>query len=162
MLPEGAVTGPLWWTAHRDPGIRLDRLAQRTGNRLVLRLGDVVRVASVDGAHVQGDPGVDGQRLEHMPVDDGVVGHRRTGDGELHHELRFADVDEVRPPGQVDRRMRQRLVHRDERITEAPDALLVTQRLPERAAQHDGGVLDGVVALDVDVTAGGDGQVELA
>ena len=54
----------------------------------------------------------------------------------------------------------RRLVHRDERVAEPADALLVAQRLRERLAEHDRGVLDGVVALDLDVAHGLHGQVE--
>src|SRR5690606_28394605 len=53
-----------------------------------------------------------------------------------------------------------RLVHRDERVAEAANSLLVAQRLPERLPEHDGGVLDGVVRLDLDVAHGPHGQVE--
>src|SRR6185312_15932943 len=47
-----------------------------------------------------------------------------------------------------------------ERITEPADALLVTKCLCQRLAEHDRGVLDGVVSLDVHVPFGADGQVE--
>ena len=109
---------------------------------------------------MQGDPGVGGQRLEDVPVDHGVVRHTGTGDGEVHQVIRFTGVHEVRPSGNVDGGMRQRLVHRNESVAEPADPLLVAERLPERGAQHDGGVLDRVVALDLDVPAGGDGQIE--
>src|SRR5258705_12739715 len=56
--------------------------------------------------------------------------------------------------------MRERLVHRDPRVAEPADALLVAERLAQRLAQHDRGVLDGVVALDLDVALGAHGQVE--
>src|SRR6202012_2579949 len=67
---------------------------------------------------------------------------------------------EVRPPGHVDRGVRQRLVHRDEGVAEPADALLVAQRLGQRLPQHDRGVLDGVVPFDLDVALGADVQVE--
>jgi hypothetical protein len=41
------------------PRVGLDGLAQRPRNRLVLGLGDVVRVAPVQGAHMQCDAGVE-------------------------------------------------------------------------------------------------------
>ena len=40
------------------------------------------------------------------------------------------------------------------------DALLVAEGLPERLPERDGGVLDGVVPLDLDVALGAHGQVE--
>ena len=95
-----------------------------------------------------------------MPVDDGVIRHRAAGDRGVLQVIRLAGVHAVGPPGHVDRGVGQRLVHRDEGVPEAADALLVAQRLPERLAQRDGGVLDGVVALDLDVALGPHGQVE--
>ncbi len=109
---------------------------------------------------MQGDPGVGGQRFEDVTVDHGVVGHPGTGDGEAHQVVRLTGVHEVGTPGDVDRGMRQRLVHGDVRIAEAADALLVAQSLTEGRAQHDRGVLHGVVRLDIHVTAGGDAQIE--
>ncbi len=38
--------------------------------------------------------------------------------------------------------------------------LLVAERLPQRGAQNDRGVLDGVVAFDVDIALGGDRQIK--
>jgi hypothetical protein len=63
-------------------------------------------------------------------------------------------VHDIRAPGEVDRRLHQRLVQRDQRITEPADAGLVAERLAQRLAQGDGGVLDRVVSVDLQVTAG--------
>ena len=63
-------------------------------------------------------------------------------------------VHQVRPPGQVDRGLDQRLVQRDQRLAEPPDALLVAERLREGLAERDRGVLDGVVGVDVGVALG--------
>ena len=142
------------------PRIGLDGLAQRAGDRLVLGLGDVVRIAAVERAHVQRDARVHGERLEHVPVDDGVVRRLAAGNREVQHVIRLAGVHAVRPAGHVDGGVRQRLVHRDERVAEPADALLVAERLAERLAQHDRGVLDGVVSLDLDVALGVHRQVE--
>jgi hypothetical protein len=68
-------------------------------------------------------------------------------------------VHEYGAAGHVDGGVRQRLVHRDEGVAEPEDAALVAERLPH-ACQHDRGVLDGVVALDLDVAPGVHGQVE--
>ena len=54
----------------RDAGlarVERDRVAERPGERLELRLDDVVRVAAGEHAHVQGDLGVEGERLEDVP-----------------------------------------------------------------------------------------------
>ena len=80
--------------------------------------------------------------------------------GGVQQVFRLAGVHAVRPPGHVDGGVRERLVHRDERVAEAADALLVAQRLAQRLAEHDRGVLDGVVGLDLDVALGPHGQVE--
>ena len=78
----------------------------------------------------------------------------------MQHVIRLAGVHEVRPARHVDGRVGERLVHRDARVAEPADALLVAQRLAQRLAEHDRGVLDGVVALDLDVALGAHGQVE--
>ena len=109
-----------------DTRVVLDGLPQRAGYGLVLRLGDVVRVAAIQRAHVQCDAGVEGQRFEHVPVDHGVVGRAGAGDRELHHELRLAGVHEVRPARHVDGSVGERLVHRDPRVAEPADAFLVS------------------------------------
>ena len=77
------------------------------------------------------------------------------------HALGLA-VHEVGPAGQVDGDLGERLVQRDARVREPPDARLVAQRLAERLAERDRGVLDRVVAVDVQVAGGLGGQVERA
>ena len=74
--------------------------------------------------------------------------------------IRLAGMHAVRPAGHVDRGVGQCLVHRDEGVAEPADTLLVAQRLPERLAQDDGGVLDGVVSFDFDVALGAHAEVE--
>ena len=49
------------------PRVAGDRGAQRRGHGLELRLDDVVRVPAGEHTHVQGDPRVVGERLEHVP-----------------------------------------------------------------------------------------------
>ena len=51
----------------------------------------------------------------------------------------------VRPPGDVDRARRARLVHRDHGVPVADDAAALAERAVERLAEHDPGVLDRVV-----------------
>ena len=82
------------------------------------------------------------------------------GDRAVQHVFRLAGVHAVRPAGHVDGGVRERLVHRDQRVAEPADALLVAERLAQRLAEHDRGVLDGVVAFDLDVALGAHGQVE--
>ena len=54
-------------------------------------------------------------------------------------------------PGDVDRARRARLVHRHDRVAVADDARAVAERLVERLAEHDPGVLDGVVRAGLQV-----------
>ena len=53
-----------------------------------------------------------------------------------------------------------RLVQRDPSVGEAPDAALVAQRLRQRPAQRDAGILDRVVIVDVTVAGGAHGHVD--
>ena len=155
-----SLTEHLWWTAHPTPEDRLDRLTQRAGDGLVLRLGDVVRVAPVQHAYMQRDAGVGRQGFEHVPVDDGVVGHRTPGDGGVLQVIRLPGVHTVGPAGHVDCGVGQRLIHRDEGVPEPADALLIAEGLPERLTQRDRGVLNGVMRFDLDIALGAHGQVE--
>ena len=59
----------------------------------------------------------------------------------------------MRPPREVDHRLRQRLVHRHGALAVAADAALVAERLGERITEHQPHVLDHVVGIDVDVAA---------
>ena len=72
----------------------------------------------------------------------------------MQHVIRLAGVHAVGPARHVDGGMGQRLIHGDERIAEATDALLVAERLTERLPKHDRSVLDGVVPLDLDIAPG--------
>ena len=74
--------------------------------------------------------------------------------------LGLAGVHAVGPAGDVDDGLHQRLVERHGGVAEAADADLVAERLAQRLAEHDRGVLDGVVGVDVGVALGLDGQVD--
>src|SRR5690606_4597057 len=127
------------------------------GERLELRLDEVVRVAAREAAHVDADDRVVRDRLEHVP---------RERPGEVPADevvllaLGLARVDEVRTPGDVDDRERERLVERDGRVAEAPDAHLVAERDAQRLADRDRDVLDRVVRVDVGVTRRDDLEVD--
>src|SRR3546814_20626478 len=56
---------------------------------------------------------------------------------------------EIRPPRNVERDARQRLVHRAQRVAVAADAALVAQRLRDRLAHRDAGILDGIMLVDM-------------
>src|SRR5690606_27689026 len=131
--------------------------AQRPGERLELRLDDVVRVAALDHPDVQSDRGVVGEGLED------VTGQ---GAGEVPADevgglgLALPGVDAVGAAGEVHDGLGERLVQRDQRVAEAGDAVLVAERLAQRLAEHDRGVLDGVVGVDMGITCRRHLQVE--
>jgi hypothetical protein len=75
--------------------------------------------------------------------------------------LELALEHEVRAAAEIQRSAGQRLVHRQGEAV-AADAALVAQRLAQRLAQGQPGVLDGVVLVDVQVTLGLDVQREAA
>src|SRR5690606_17758423 len=131
--------------------------AQRAGERLELGLDDVVGVAAGDQPDVERDRGVVGDRLED------VTGERP---GEVATDEvvllpgGLPGVDEVGPPGQVDDRLGEGLVHRDPGVAEPRDAALVPERPAQRLTEGDGDVLDGVVDVDVRVAGRPDGEVD--
>ena len=64
--------------------------------------------------------------------------------------LGLAGVHAVGAAGHVDDGLHQRLVERHGGVAEPADAELVAERLAQRLAEHDRGVLDGVVGVDVE------------
>ena len=149
----------------RDAGLARvdrDRVAERPGERLELRLHDVVRLPPREHADVQGDVGVERDRLEDVPGQRAEVGHgsAATAERDVLLPLGLAGVHAVGTTGHVDDRLHERLVERDGGVAEPADALLVPERLAQRLAEHDRRVLDGVVGVDVQVTGGLDGEVD--
>ena len=114
-----------------------------------------MQVVAVVHRHVQRDLGVEREGpeelLQHVEVE---VRHARA-------RHRHAE-DQVRPPGEIDRGLQERLVHRHEGVAVAHDAPLVAERLAQRLAQHDPDVLDRVVDVHVHVAGGLDGEVHQA
>ena len=74
--------------------------------------------------------------------------------------LRLALVHQVGTPGDVDDGVGQGLIQGDTGLAEAADTALVPQRHAQSLADADGGVLHGVVHVDVDVAGGAHGQVD--
>ena len=68
----------------------------------------------------------------------------------------------MRPAAEIDRRDRQRLVHRHDEVAGAVDAPPVAERLRHRLAERDAEILDGVMLIDVEIAARVDRQVERA
>ena len=131
-------------------------LAEGAREGLELRLGDVVRVAAAHEFEVHGEARREGDRLEE-------VAHHRSGEvpaDEVELEAgRLADVHEVRATRDVDDGLRERLVEGNEGVAVAGDSALVSEGLPDGLAEHDPGVLDGVVHVDVGVAARAHGEV---
>jgi len=78
-------------------------------------------------------------------------------------EPRGGDVDlphEIGALGDIDRDLRQRLVHGDERLAEAADAREIAERFRHRLAQHDPRVFGRVVQIDVQVALGAELHVD--
>ena len=71
-------------------------------------------------------------------------------------------VDQRRTPAQVHGHHRQGLVHGHHEVAGAVDALAVPQRLGEQLAEHDAGVLHGVMLVHVQIALGAQFQVEAA
>src|SRR5699024_5066306 len=69
-------------------------------------------------------------------------------------------VHAVGAAGEVDDGLCEGFVQRHQRVAEAGDALLVAERLAQRLTEHDRGVLDGVVGVDVGVARRRHLQVE--
>jgi hypothetical protein len=137
----------------RSAWIDGDAGAKRAGKPLEARLGDVMIVLAVERLDVQGDAGVHRESLE-----------------ELAHELRveLANLrrmecrpeDEERAAGDVERDARQRLVHGQERLRVAGDALEIAQRLAYGLPQRDAGVFNGMVLIYMQIALRGDLQID--
>ena len=125
----------------------------------VLILGEpfTVWIAAGQHAHVQRDLGVVGEGLEDVP---GQRARVVATDDDIGLGIRLTRVHDVGAPCDVDDGLHERLVEGHRGITEARDPALVTERLPDRLAQHDGDVLDGVVGVDVGVPGRLDREVD--
>src|SRR5882757_431329 len=69
--------------------------------------------------------------------------------------------DEIRPAGQIHRNLGLGFVHREQKAI-ARDAAFVAQGLAQRGSQRERAVLDGVVFIDMQIAAAGQGQCESA
>ena len=91
--------------------------------------------------------GVEGDRLED-------VAHHRPGevaaDQVVLEPRRLAGVHEVRPAGDVDDRLRERLVERHERVAVARDAAPCRRAPADGLPEHDADVFDRVVHVDLE------------
>src|SRR5690606_36657934 len=104
-----------------DPRIQCHRGAQCSGDRLELRLDDVVRVPTGQHPHVQSDAGVVGEGL------DDVSGERAdvlAADDDVLLAGGLTGVHAIGTPGDVHDGLDERLVERDGRVAEPTDAAL--------------------------------------
>ena len=127
-------------------------LAKGDRHRLELRLDDVVRRATGPQAHVDRQVRALRER-PHEVLDQPRVeraDHLR-GDLDLVHD--------ERAPGQVERDLHRGLVERHGDRGEPADARLVAERLGQRLAHREADVLDGVVAVDVQVALARDLEI---
>src|SRR4051812_17018459 len=75
----------------------------------------------------------------------------------------YTEIDDsVRPTAKVDRRDRQRLVHRHDEIAGAVDPAPIAQGFRDRFSERDAEVFDGMVLIDVEIALRVDGQIEAA
>ncbi len=124
--------------------IDLERDAQRPRQPLEAALGDMVGVVAVERLDMQRDAGIHREGLEELAHQLGVEAADL-----LRLELRAEDQEG--PAGDVDRDARQRLVHRQMHVGVTADALLVAERLLQRLAERDAGILDRMVVVDMGV-----------
>ncbi len=144
-LVEGTASG---WR-----GSRLQCRAQHPRHRLEAGLGDMVVVGAVVVGHVQRDAGILRQRMEELAHQLGVEGaDLRRREGDVPHQ--------IRPSRHVDRGARQRLVHGEVDRGITHDAAPLAERLRQRLADRDAGVLDRVVVVDMQVALGLDRHVD--
>ena len=115
-----------------DPGVAGHGRAQRPGERLELRLDDVVRVAAGEHPHVQGDL----RRGTRTTRARAGSASRRTCPPMTTYSwpARLARVHDVRAAGDVDDGLHERLVERDGRVAEPRDAALVAEGLADAPA----------------------------
>ena len=144
-LPH-AVSVPFVLGTPVSVGSMRDRLAQRARERLERRLDHVVRVAARFHPQVQRELGGVGERAEELLGQLVLEAAGRAG-----RQLRLEQRE--RAAGDVDRAARARLVHRHDRRAVAGDPGAVAERLVERLAEHDRGVLGGVVRAGLEVAA---------
>src|SRR6185436_18139220 len=137
---------------------RIDRRRHvaRPRERLEDALDRVVRVAAVVQQHVQVALRAGGERreelLRELAVE--VADPLAVEAGDVPHERR--------PAAEIDRHRDHHLVHRQGRPAVARDAGAVAERALERGPEHEAHVLDGVVAVDLDVAGRAQLQVEHA
>src|SRR5579863_4563034 len=113
----------------------------------------MVAILTIERLDMQSHAEIDGERLEKFAHEIGV---------EIADLLprEYGAEDEKGPAGEIDRNASQRLVHRQQHIGEASDAAHVAERLPQRLAERDAGVFDGVMRIDMQIALAGNLHVD--
>src|SRR5690606_14994048 len=149
-LAKGALGG-------RDcillPGIWFDCLAQRSGKRLETGFGNMMVVVAVQGLDVCRYACIVYEGLKPLANELGIVV------ADLWRAERYPPY-EIGSSGYVDRRARQRIVHRQQRARVPPDPGLVGEGLAKRLADGDPRVLSRMMHVDMEVTLRPDIQVD--
>lgn len=131
--------------------------ADGAGDGFEFGFGDVVGVAAVVADEVEVDAGVVGQCFEEVLVDDCRVVSADDGGEDV---VGFAAHDEVGAAGQVDDGFAERFIHGHGGGAEAGYAAFVAECIVDGLAEDDGGVFDGVVAVDLGVAGGVDADID--
>ena len=134
------------------PRVERDRVAQRPGERLELRLDDVVRVAAGQHPHVQASWAWKASVSKHVPGQRPEVGRCRRW-STYSWPVGLAGVHAVGTAGHVDDAPAPAPRRAAPWRRRSGGCRLVAERLAQRLAEHDRGVLDGVVRVDVQVAA---------
>jgi len=71
-------------------------------------------------------------------------------------------IYESRASAEIDRDDSQRFIHGKHEISGAVDAFAIAKGLGEQLADHNAGVFDGVVLIDIEIAFGGELEVEAA
>lgn len=138
-----------------QPGVELGGGVEGAGEGFEDGFDFVVGILTVERHDVDIDPGFTRQGVEEVAHE---VGFKGT-DGRS-RELTILDIK--RTAATIDRNVRQCLVHRDGDGGGAQDAAMVAEGFPDGLSEADTDILDGVVAVNAEVTVNTDFKVELA
>ena len=143
-----------------DPGIFSGRHIQSFGKSFEHGLNDMMVIFTRQNAEVQVHGCRIGYRIEKLLYQLCVkLSHRRGSESvpsviKLHGKIGAA--------AQVDSAQHKRLIHREDKITVAADAGLISDSSPDGFSEHDSGVLYQVVAVHFQVSPGIDVQIKHA
>ncbi|MPM79548.1 hypothetical protein SDC9_126586 [bioreactor metagenome] len=112
-----------------------------------------MRFAPGEQPYMKIHPGFYAQSLEEFVKKLNVdLAHPRGGHGDF--------VNQIGPPGEIERDFGQRLIHRQQETAVTPDALAVAASLGDGAAEHQPHILQRVMEIHVGISFRPYGQVE--